>query len=493
MGRHGKGDSKMEVAPAKLRPSLRCTVLVSLIGNRMGEILLPPENRTAVPGSAKKIIDRVSGDCAAWNANTTMDRRAEEKAVVFPASSPANGLDEAGDDVSMDAGDVALCGGDVDDYMEDDTYDDVTDDAVNDDVIADYAEITDDITADVNADITLGQKIEKTSHLLQQQGAIPMELLVRNIPLHAYSSRTVDDKIAQAFNNSTRKTLSYIAPTIQNGEVIVRPTLKIVRDGSKRWKFMAVGYFLGKRPYYYNLKEYAHSVWPALREVTATVNGFYFFQFKTVIDMEEVIEGGPWLYQGQPIVLQKWESRMAMRKLKHTEVPVWIRLRHLPMEYWTTEGLSTVASGVGKPLYPDAITRACTRLDFARVCVMIDVTHELKKHIIIMTPDEEGGCSLNKAQKQLKPPVTIYVSKVNVTIPTAPEKRHSATNSKRMNAVVREQGAGTEHVEHNIPKHSDKGKAIVIYNAFDALHLIDDADKPTGGPNTSSPVNIDPC
>ncbi|KAL2235696.1 UNVERIFIED_CONTAM: hypothetical protein Sindi_1301800 [Sesamum indicum] len=57
---------------------------------------------------------------------------------------------------------------------------------------------------------------------------------------------------------------------------------------------------------------------------------------------------------------------MAMRKLQHKHVPVWIKLRHLPMEYWTTDGLSTVASGVGKPLYPDAITRACMRLDFAR-------------------------------------------------------------------------------------------------------------------------------
>ncbi|KAL2237532.1 UNVERIFIED_CONTAM: hypothetical protein Sindi_0944900 [Sesamum indicum] len=65
--------------------------------------------------------------------------------------------------------------------------------------------------------------------------------------------------------------------------------------------------------------------------------------------------------------------------------------RHLPMEFWTTKGLSTVASGVGKPLYLDAITRACTRLDFARVCVMIDVTQTLRKRIIIMNPDEDGG------------------------------------------------------------------------------------------------------
>ncbi|KAL2235418.1 UNVERIFIED_CONTAM: hypothetical protein Sindi_1274000 [Sesamum indicum] len=122
------------------------------------------------------------------------------------------------------------------------------------------------------------------------------------------------------------------------------------------------------------------------------------------------------------------------------------------MEYWTTEGLSTVASGVGKPLYPDAITRACTRLDFTRVCVMIDVTQNLPKHIIIMTPDEDGGetpckvdikyewlppkctgcmtlghlekeCSLIKPQKQTKPPVKVYVPKTNVPPPPAPKER----------------------------------------------------------------------
>ncbi|XP_011069437.1 uncharacterized protein LOC105155263, partial [Sesamum indicum] len=264
----------------------------------------------------------------------------------------------------------------------------------------------------------------------------PTGLFIGNIPLHACSDSNIDDKIARDFNNSTRKTLSYVAPTVQNGEIIVRPSLDTIRNGSQHWKTTAVGYFLEKRPYYHHLKEFTHSIWPTLREVTATSNGFFFFQFKTVIDMEEIIEGGPWLYQGQPIVRQKWEPGMAMRKLKHIQVLVWIKLRHLPMEFWTTEGLRTVASGVGKPLYPDAITRACTRLDFARICVMIDVTQKMAKQIIIMTPDENGGetpcridveyewlplkcttcmtlghmdkeCTLNKPHKQMKPPVAV--------------------------------------------------------------------------------------
>ncbi|KAL0293373.1 UNVERIFIED_CONTAM: Transposon TX1 uncharacterized protein [Sesamum angustifolium] len=134
--------------------------------------------------------------------------------------------------------------------------------------------------------------------------------------------------------------------------------------------------------------------------------GFFFFQFENVAAMEEVIEGGPWLYLGQPIVLQKWEPGMVLRKLKHTEVPIWIKLRHLPVELWTTEGLSTVASGIGRPLYPDAITRACTRLDFARVCVMLNVNSKLPKHVVIMMPNELGEQELKLMEKVHAAPVS---------------------------------------------------------------------------------------
>ncbi|KAL0294972.1 UNVERIFIED_CONTAM: hypothetical protein Scaly_3112500 [Sesamum calycinum] len=187
----------------------------------------------------------------------------------------------------------------------------------------------------------------------------------------------------------------------------------MIREGSNRWNTTAVGYFLGKRPYFHHLNDFVRSIWPAVREVKATSNGFFFFQFKTVAAMEEVLEGGPWLYLGQPIVLQKWEPGMVLRKLKHTEVPVWIKLRHLPVELWTTDGLSTVASGIGRPLYPDAITRACTRLDFARV----DVEYEW------LPPKCTNCTSLGHATKEcpltkpVKPPVSIYVRKNQTPAP----------------------------------------------------------------------------
>ncbi|KAL0288759.1 UNVERIFIED_CONTAM: hypothetical protein Sradi_7089800 [Sesamum radiatum] len=301
------------------------------------------------------------------------------------------------------------------------------------------------------------------------------------------ASKIDEDKIAVAFHNSTRKTLNYIPPSVQNGEVIVRPSIDMIRAGSRRWNTTAVGYFLGKKPYFHHLNEFVRSIWPGVRDVNATSNGFFFFQFETVAAMEEVIEGGPWLYLGQPIVLQKWEPGMVLRKLKHTEVPVWIKLRHLPVELWTTEGLSTVASGIGRPLYPDAITRACTRLDFARVCVMLNVSSNLPKHVVIMMPNELGGESACKvdveyewlppkckqcvslghstatcpeSNKIEKPKVAVYVQKRPVQPPPTVTTPMAKDVVRTVQHTVPEED-GTVHMEIGTDERSyiDKGKA----------------------------------
>ncbi|KAL0402141.1 UNVERIFIED_CONTAM: hypothetical protein Slati_4244000 [Sesamum latifolium] len=126
-------------------------------------------------------------------------------------------------------------------------------------------------------------------------------IYIGNVPLTPNSH--CFDKIAEAFHNSSRKTLSFVPLTLQNGKIVVRPSLDVIRDGARRWSTTAVGYFLGKRPYFHHVNEFVRSAWPLVREVKATSNGFYFFEFKTIAAMEEVIEGGPWLFRGQPIVL----------------------------------------------------------------------------------------------------------------------------------------------------------------------------------------------
>ncbi|KAL0304696.1 UNVERIFIED_CONTAM: hypothetical protein Sangu_3068800 [Sesamum angustifolium] len=321
------------------------------------------------------------------------------------------------------------------------------------------------IPPELTTPITAGTTVPIPADLPAAKPIKTTGIFIGNVPLNAHGSDFHSCvKFAASFNNSTRRTLSYVSPSIQNGEVVLRPSTDVVREGSRRWDCTAIGYFLGRKPYYHHLNDYIRKVWPVVKEVTATSNGFYFFQFKMEIAMEKVIEGGPWLFQGQPIVLQRWEPGMVLRKHKHTQVPVWIRLRHLPVEFWTNDGLSTVASGVGRPLYQDSITRACTRLDSACVCVMLDILSTLPKHLIIMMPKKDGS------ETPYKAPVAVYVQKrpsttqplpnanPNVTIDTVHTVNHTAEVDKG--------------VERN--NFTDKGKAIVVYNPFDALLLTDD-------------------
>ncbi|KAL2235460.1 UNVERIFIED_CONTAM: hypothetical protein Sindi_1278200 [Sesamum indicum] len=370
--------------------------------------------------------------------------------VTFPATGDVGGADVAAE-VGHKVGEVDKRAADISPIRADVIHDaraEVIHNARADVIPAARADVIHDARADVihpRADITnfMGEKYSNLGKKLT-----PVPLFIGNIPLHTGSNGIVNDKIADVFNNSSQKMLSLIAPTKQNGEVVVRPSLDIVRDGAKRWKSTAVGYFM----------------------VTATANGFFFFRFKTEIDMEE----------GQPIVLQKWEPGMAMRKLKHTQMPVWIKLRHLPLEFWTTEGLSTVASGVGKPLYPNAVTwvhetglRSCMR------CMTLG--HSVKE------------CSLTNPQKQTKPPVKVFVPKANVPTPPVAEEREKKHKTV---VVVEDKVRGDEGTKQNkryTSSQKEKGKEVVTFNPFDALNSLDDAEKNTRGPNTCSPSSSDPC
>ncbi|KAL0293094.1 UNVERIFIED_CONTAM: hypothetical protein Sradi_6956000 [Sesamum radiatum] len=299
---------------------------------------------------------------------------------------------------------------------------------------------------------------------------------------------------------------------------------KDLRDG----KLLPSVISWGKSPIFRFLNLLLVLIGKELQQVSATSSGFFFFRFKNKAAMENVIEGGPWLVQGQPIVLQCWEPGMSLRRQKHTRIPVWVRLKHLPMEYWTEEGLSTVASGVGTPLYTDKITTDCSRLDYARVCVMLDYNSTLPKHLVVMHPMLRDGkefptridveyewlpqrckqcCSLGHIAQACPEnkkvphgaPVTVFVKKQNTT--SEVKKRELETEKRIQNNYPKPTAAipitdiQSERTEAD-KSHNTKGKDIILYNTFELLNaeyansvleINGDDDRISSGPNASSP------
>ncbi|KAL0290885.1 UNVERIFIED_CONTAM: hypothetical protein Sradi_7039600 [Sesamum radiatum] len=313
-------------------------------------------------------------------------------------------------------------------------------------------------------------------------------IYIGNVPLRPPKLVTPPKtKFAEVFNNSTRRTLWFIPPECQKGEVVVRPTIDMVHAGSRKLGNTAVGYFLGRKPPFHQVQNYFCSIWNSVRDVIATTNGFFFIMFETAASMDEVIDGGPWLFNGQPLVLQHWEPGMALCKHSHTQVLVWIKLHHLPVEYWTVDGLSAVASGIGKPLYPDAITKACTRLDFARVCVMLDYHSTLLKHIVVMSPSEDSleiPCRVDVEYEWIPSKCTQCCSLGNSTAPVVVPPMPTREDE------IEEVSEPTRAMEAEaLSPTTTKGKAIIVYNPFSALSNVDDEDVSfTGGPNVVDKV-----
>lgn len=67
-----------------------------------------------------------------------------------------------------------------------------------------------------------------------------------------------------------------------------------------------MGYVLGKRPYYFHLKAFVSRLWKPKGnlDIFTRDNGFVMFNFLMIEDMKHVLEGGPYLVDGRPLVLK---------------------------------------------------------------------------------------------------------------------------------------------------------------------------------------------
>ncbi|KAL0416122.1 UNVERIFIED_CONTAM: hypothetical protein Slati_3444100 [Sesamum latifolium] len=177
------------------------------------------------------------------------------------------------------------------------------------------------------------------------------------------------------FAKSSLKVLGFVESEKYHGTIVVKPTKMMVADdrgGGFGWLLDT----FGCRSYFSQLQEFTKSTWPTVKEVFASFK-YFFPTFKSKAAMEEVIKGRPWLFQAQPIFLQRWTLRVKLECQCHK-----LMGRNL-LEYWMEEGLNVIASGVGQLLYPDAVMRSCMKVDYARVRMLVGTMADLPKHLVM--------------------------------------------------------------------------------------------------------------
>ncbi|GJR94612.1 zinc knuckle CX2CX4HX4C containing protein [Tanacetum coccineum] len=132
----------------------------------------------------------------------------------------------------------------------------------------------------------------------------------------------------------------------------------IIENVSTRFEHTLYGYFIGKRMAFLVVEYYASYNWAkhGLKRVMMNSKGFFFFKFDSRAGLESVLEGGPWLIHKSLIILKKWSMDTKLLKEELTRIPIWVKLHDVPIQVFEEDGISLIATFIGKPVMLDSYT-----------------------------------------------------------------------------------------------------------------------------------------
>ncbi|GKA84961.1 mitochondrial outer membrane protein porin 2-like protein, partial [Tanacetum coccineum] len=96
-----------------------------------------------------------------------------------------------------------------------------------------------------------------------------------------------------------------------------------------------------------------------------------------------VLERGLRIIRNTPLILNRWTPNVYLKKDEVTKVPVWVKLHNVPVVSYSADGLSLIATQVGKPFMLDAFTSSMCddswgRINYALALVEISAEYVLK-------------------------------------------------------------------------------------------------------------------
>ncbi|GJY36038.1 RNA-directed DNA polymerase, eukaryota, reverse transcriptase zinc-binding domain protein [Tanacetum coccineum] len=143
----------------------------------------------------------------------------------------------------------------------------------------------------------------------------------------------------------------------------------ILSEGCKKWDMIVCGYFVRHNMTVNELRYNLRKMWgrKGFKDIIDVNNGVYFMRFYNEEGMDSVVNSGPWMVNNKPFFVQKWDIHVCLDRREPKQVPLWIRLCNVPLEAWTTNGISALASRLGNPLVMDNTTAEMCKMGVGRV------------------------------------------------------------------------------------------------------------------------------
>ena len=121
-----------------------------------------------------------------------------------------------------------------------------------------------------------------------------------------------------------------------------------------------------------------------VQEVALSKDRFQFI-FKYEEDLNEVLKTGVWTQDDWGVVMEKWVEDPPPDYLNF--LPIWVRIRNIPVNHYTRPTISFIASYVGKVIDFPFDEKESQSQDYVRVRVLFDVSKRLRNSKEIQLPN----------------------------------------------------------------------------------------------------------
>ncbi|KAJ0954856.1 putative RNA-directed DNA polymerase [Helianthus annuus] len=201
--------------------------------------------------------------------------------------------------------------------------------------------------------------------------------------------------------------------TLESGEKIVVIKPEYIEKIKQIYHKHLYGYFVGTSCSLAWARVNLNKMWKkyGILDVSSNGKGLFYFKFKTEEGMNGALKAGPWVVNGIPLVVKKWEVGVNLEKTEPSKVPVWVTFNNVPMELWNVQGLCEIASCIGNPLLFDNVTvDKCKQKKgmsgFARILIKIPVMEVMPNRVraFYIQENDQLGVSIDVKVEYQKVP-----------------------------------------------------------------------------------------
>ncbi|KAJ4891564.1 Uncharacterized protein Rs2_31312 [Raphanus sativus] len=249
---------------------------------------------------------------------------------------------------------------------------------------------------------------------------------------------------AQRFKDSLRNLKKISTPiSLSDGLPVVEAPDSIILKASEEWKDHILAKFHGRVPHPDRIFADLNPVWGKNGDITVTIispTACLIF-VPSVPTREWILQVGYWQVSNCALSAYPWTPGCSLEEEELVSAPTWVILQNVPLQLYSLEGISVIASGIGEPLHTEH--SKLPPFHYGDTKVKVEIGLDAPPPAAVIVRDSQGFSVRIDAKYPRLPPQCCNCGKFGhmlncCPLPVSNKGRHRKVGSNTQRAAVKE-------------------------------------------------------